>query len=98
MSLETEGFEQVDECGGVAKLQKEVRTPMSTDNGYDYEENSITIYQIDSGYLKVALISTMGWRVTEYDEDGDLEQIHSNYYETEQEAHEKAKEVVTNDS
>jgi len=94
--METDDFQTVDSCDMVTKLEKTVKTPMPENDdgsGYTKESNKLTVYEMDSHYVEVSKVSSLGWSVKRYDEDG-LDKMETGYCDEEAEAHQLAREYV----
>ena len=86
-----EDFNKVAEHGPVSKLQKPVKTPMPDGP----EENHITRYVVEGkGNVKVSKLSNLGWSVKVYGHDEAYKLNPDNRFDTEEKAHEEAKELV----
>lgn len=86
-------YELVAEQDGVEKFERTVRTP-----GWSGEaaECKKTLYRAFGRVWKVSRISTKGWNVSEYDEDGRPVRRSSSdgYFDSAEAAHECAKSWV----
>lgn len=88
-------YDTVAEFGPVTKHEKVVRTP-----GWPEDEAECRKVQYECGdrRWKVARISTLGWSVTEYGEDGRVKRRASSefggYFDDAETAHETAKAWV----
>ena len=85
-------FETVATKEPLAKMQRTVKTPMPS---AETEENTITRYVVEGkGNVKVSKISHLGWNVRLYGHDEAHKLNPDERFDTEQEAHEEAKELV----
>jgi hypothetical protein len=94
--MEVREFHKVDSCGPVTKFERATKTPMPAEpdgSGYKSEDNKQTLYEVGEYYVEVSKVSNLGWSVKRRDADG-LEKMNSGYLDTEEAAHEVAREMV----
>lgn len=94
--METQELQKTDTFGPVTKWEQTVKTPMPANpdgSGYTTEENRKVIYEVGEYYIQVSKVSNIGWSVKRYDPDG-IDMMVSGYLDDEQDAHEKARELV----
>lgn len=94
--METQELQKTGGFGNVVKWEQTVKTPMPENpdgSGFTTEENRKVIYEMAEYYVQVSKVSNRGWSVKRYDADG-LDTLVNGYFEDEQAAHEKARELV----
>lgn len=101
-----EKFDKTGENGPVEKWEREVTTPTVKRGGegnqlqrrtsYSPEDNTMYAYVIGGADLivKVAKVGSIGWSVSSFTMDGDIESIGRPYYDKESEAQRAAREKV----
>ena len=91
-------MKEVASANGVRKLQKEVTTPMEKPDAigckYTTEENLVTHYEFNGGFVRVAKASTKGWNARLYEEGNDIPSERSTFFAEEGDAHKAAKTMV----
>lgn len=91
MNTQLSQFDVVASNDRIVKHQQTVDTPVPGGK----EENRMVVYEVsDDGFIKVQKVSEIGWSVTLYDSDGSLDEVLRPMLDTEEEAHEVAKEKV----
>lgn len=97
MGVKLDKFSKEDSFGPVTKFSRTVKTPVPNNekhsSGNGSEKNRMVVYSIGNYDVKVSKIGDIGWRVKRY-EDGELDLLEPGEYYTEEEAHERAREMV----
>ncbi|AGM11495.1 hypothetical protein M199_gp171 [Halogranum tailed virus 1] len=94
VKINLDDYDKAAEFGPVTKFEQTVRTP-----GWPDDEAECRKVMYEAGhYFKVARISTLGWGVTEYNENGRPIRRSSSenlgYFDNEEDAHAQAREWV----
>jgi hypothetical protein len=97
--MELQDFQQTDSFGPVSRFEKQVTTPQlkeETKRGekrYCDETNQQTAYKCDNCVVKVKKVAGRGWTATRY-VDGTPDRFMDGYAESEEAAHEVAREMI----
>jgi len=91
VQIDLDDYEKMGTVGPITKFERSLKTPGCSDEARE-------VFYEAGHYFRVSRISTLGWSVTEYDENGHVLRRSASenmgYFDSEEAAHETAKEWV----